>query len=330
MPGARCCAWTGSAWNRGTYWGLVGSNGSGKSTLLRLLALLEHPAKGTMLYQGVESHKVSDAQRREVTLLLQVPYLLNRTVFANLAYGLKVRGQNGDLTEKVHQGLKWVGLDPKEFAQRPWQALSGGEAQRVALAARLVLRPRVLLLDEPVASLDAASAVLVREATLMAQREWGTTLVIASHDLSWLYEVSDQVLYLQHGRPAGRTPVNLLWGDWRPMEPGEECMAELGDGQVIWAPPRPAGVDEKAPPGLEPKDIGLHLERPQAEPGLNILRGVVVELCLERFSGDSLVQIKAGQLSLMVRVEQRQLAQRAIYPGMEAWLAIKKSAVSWE
>ena len=76
----------------GQILGLVGSNGSGKSTLLRLMALLEQPSQGRLLYKGVDSSRVSDAQRRDITLLLQVPYLLNRTVFANLAYGLKMRG----------------------------------------------------------------------------------------------------------------------------------------------------------------------------------------------------------------------------------------------
>ena len=189
--------------NAGEILGLVGANGSGKSTLLRLMAFLETPSRGSLLYKGTDASRLSSRQLREITLMLQVPYLLNRSVFANLAYGLKMRGQTRELQKRVYQGLEWVGLDPADFAQRPWQALSGGEAQRVALAARLVLKPKVLLMDEPVASLDAASAVLVREAALMAQREWGAGLVIASHDLVWLYEVSHQVLYNAAG-PSGQ------------------------------------------------------------------------------------------------------------------------------
>ena len=96
-------------------------------------------------------------------------------------------------------------------------------------------------------SLDAASAVLVREAALMAQREWGAGLVIASHDLTWLYEVSDQVLHLQQGRPASRTPVNLLWGEWRETMPGGEWRSDLGDGQALLAPAHPAHIDGQTP-----------------------------------------------------------------------------------
>ena len=101
--------------------------------------------------------------------------LKKRTVYKNIAYGLKVRGDRDNLTQSVHDALNMVGLDPDAFAQRQWDELSGGEAQRVALAARLVLKPRVLLLDEPTASVDAASSELIRVASLRARSEWGTT-----------------------------------------------------------------------------------------------------------------------------------------------------------
>jgi tungstate transport system ATP-binding protein len=97
-----------------------------------------------------------------------------------------------------------LGLDPDTFARRQWDELSGGEAQRVALAARLVLNPRVLLLDEPTASVDARSSELIRSASLRARNDWGTTLVIASHDREWLYDVCDEVLHLFKGVPAGK------------------------------------------------------------------------------------------------------------------------------
>ena len=84
-----------------------------------------------------------------------------------------------------------VGLPPDKFSRRKWFELSGGEAQRVALAARLVLRPEVLLLDEPTSSVDVASAQRMHEAVLEAKNSWKTTLVIASHDQTWLHGVCD-------------------------------------------------------------------------------------------------------------------------------------------
>lgn len=178
--------------------GLAGPNGSGKSTLIRLLAFLEAPAEGTMYFEERPTSIKPGFVHRSVTLLVQEPYLLKRTVFANVAYGLNVRGKN-DVTAKVHHAMSLVGLDPETFAKRQWYELSGGEAQRVALAARLVLKPKLLLLDEPTASLDVKSAKLVQEAALSARKEYGAGLVIVSHDMNWLESVSDKILFLDKG-----------------------------------------------------------------------------------------------------------------------------------
>ena len=178
--------------------GLAGPNGSGKSTLLRLLAFLEAPASGSVTFKGELVPISPNAVHRKVTLLVQEPYLLKRSVAANVAYGLKVRGE-GDSDGKVRRALEAVGLSPDEFIGRQWHELSGGEAQRVALAARLILQPAVLLMDEPTASLDAASATLIRQAALRAREEHDMSLVIASHDMAWLNAVSDSVVHLEHG-----------------------------------------------------------------------------------------------------------------------------------
>lgn len=182
----------------GTIVGLAGPNGSGKSTLLRLLAFLEAPASGTLTFQDTPVSTKPAAHHRHVTLLVQEPYLLKRSVHANVAYGLKVRGQT-DVNRPVQRALHMVGLDPESFANRQWYELSGGEAQRVALAARLVLQPKVLLMDEPTASLDGQSAALIRQAALTARDENNTALVIASHDMAWLNAVSDHILHLEQG-----------------------------------------------------------------------------------------------------------------------------------
>jgi len=186
---------------RGSILGLAGPNGSGKSTLLRILAFLMAPASGALRFDGLPVN--SEAQRarlrRQATLLLQKPTLLKRSVRDNVAYGLKIRGQKTGLDEQVAQVLDMVGLDPARFVQRRWFELSGGEAQRVALAARLALRPKALLLDEPTASLDTASAERILRAALHARREWATTLVVVSHDARWLASVADHVLRLGLG-----------------------------------------------------------------------------------------------------------------------------------
>lgn len=184
--------------DQGDIIGLAGPNGSGKSTLLKILAFLNAPTEGKVSFMGSPTSITPGPVHRQVTLLVQEPYLLKRTVHANVAYGLRVRGKS-DITTKVHNALVEVGLDPEKFSNRQWFELSGGEAQRVALAARLVLKPKVLLMDEPTASLDQKSSQLIREAALCARETNGTSLVVASHDLPWLAEVSDRTIHLEDG-----------------------------------------------------------------------------------------------------------------------------------
>ena len=155
---------------------LTGPNGCGKSTLLRLLAFLERPAEGELRYAG------GAEGRKEATLLLQDPYLLHMSVFNNVALGLKFRNQTGELRQVFERCMQAAGFDdPWNFADRGPRELSGGERQRVALASRLALRPRVLLLDEPTANVDAASARAIALAVRNSTAE-GMTVVCATHD----------------------------------------------------------------------------------------------------------------------------------------------------
>ncbi|OQY43152.1 MAG: ABC transporter ATP-binding protein [Desulfobacteraceae bacterium 4572_87] len=182
-----------------TITGLIGPNGSGKSTLMRILGFLEKPATGRVTFQGQPLSRVALNLRRQVTMLSQEPYLLKRSVQANVSYGLKLRGIS-DTRYQVNRALEKVGLDPTRFSQRSWRELSGGEAQRVALAARLILKPKVLLLDEPTASVDRESSDLILHAALDARNRWGTTLIIISHQLTWLRQIADRILSMDYGR----------------------------------------------------------------------------------------------------------------------------------
>jgi tungstate transport system ATP-binding protein len=188
---------------RGGILGLAGHNGSGKTTLLKLLGFLLTPSAGSLSFDGksVDAAALRSGHllRRKAALLGQDTCLLKRSVAANVAYGLKVRGQSagrGDIAAALAQ----VGLDAAQYAGRPWRRLSGGEARRVALAARLALSPLALLLDEPTTGLDRESAEHVKRAVLRAREDRGTTLVIASHDMAWLNACADRVLTLEDGR----------------------------------------------------------------------------------------------------------------------------------
>lgn len=200
----------------GVILGLAGPNGGGKSTLMRLLAFLETPIAGEVRFDGKPSLGREIELRQVVAYFPQEPYLLKRSVRANVGYGLMLR-RLPNITERVTEALSQVGLNPERFMNRSWMQLSGGEVKRVALAARLALRPRVLLLDEPTANLDRESAELVRQAVAAARERYGTTLVISGHDHPWLQAICDDIIWLRDGmlsdpvQPDGHGAAEAAW-----------------------------------------------------------------------------------------------------------------------
>ncbi len=310
---------------RGGVIGVIGPNGSGKSTFLRLAGFVEKPARGEILFNGKPASPFAPEVRNRVTLLPQEPFLMKRTVLSNVGYGLKVRRAKDHLPARVHTALAYVGLDGKDFISRPSYALSGGEAQRVALAARLVLKPEVLLLDEPTASIDVLSAQRIKDAALRAQREWGTTLIIASHDWQWLYEVSDTVLHLFKGRFLGSGRENIVGGPWESV-PGERWGKVLADGQVLQVPRPPAGEAAAVIDDLQVSDP----KNPQAVgPSGCTLSGTITRMALEKASGDVRVSILTADLPLTVVLPQDFIRGRELYPGRPVRLSYDWSRIRW-
>lgn len=306
--------------------GLVGPNGSGKSTLLKLMAFILRPAEGRILFDGVPAAPFDETVRFQVTLLSQDPYLMKRSVFNNVAYGLKVRGNREKWRRQVDEALAMVGLDAAVFARRRWDELSGGEAQRVALAARLVLKPRVLLLDEPTASVDAASSERIRSASLRARSEWGTTLVIASHDREWLYDICDEVTHLFKGKPAGTGRSNMIFGPW-PADDNGRSYKRLDDGQPLMVS-TPPNADATA--FIDPSAIRI-LAKDEAVPTANhaCVEGTVTRLTLERQRGDLFADVRVGSLILIVRVAESHLAAMTLHRGWPVTLAYRPDSIRW-
>ena len=167
----------------GRLYTLTGANGAGKSTLLSILAFLTPPTSGEIFYAGKRvdrDHGSVEEQRRKVTLLHQSPYLFGGTVYANVAFGLKARGIRGEEQRRiVDEALDIVAL--RGFRERKARELSGGEAQRVAMARALALKPEVLLLDEPLANIDRGTAGLL-ETVIASLPARGATVVLVTHD----------------------------------------------------------------------------------------------------------------------------------------------------
>lgn len=310
---------------RGGIVGVIGPNGSGKSTFLRLAGFVDKPTQGEIFFNGKPAGPFAPEVRNRVTLLPQEPFLMKRTVLSNVGYGLKVRRADDHLPARVHKALAYVGLDGKEFAGRPSYALSGGEAQRVALAARLVLEPEVLLLDEPTSSIDALSAQLIKDAALRARREWGTTLIVASHDWQWLYEVSDTVLHLFKGRVLGSGRENIVLGPWE-MVPGERWGKALADGQILEVPRPPAG---EAAAVIENMRVSDSNDTQAVGPAACTLSGTITRMALEKASGEVRVSILAADLPLTVVLPQGLIRERGFYPGGAIRLSYDWRRIRW-
>ncbi|MCI0518917.1 MAG: ATP-binding cassette domain-containing protein [Chloroflexi bacterium] len=185
---------------QGEILGVIGPSGAGKSTLLRLLNFLEAPTLGAIAYGGVQFRSGMEMPlylRRQVTMVFQRPILLSRSVEDNVAFGLRLRGEL-DARSKVRQALEDVGLDG--LAHEPARTLSGGEAQRAALARALLIRPQALLLDEPTANLDPYNAGLIEKIILKLNRTEGTTIVMVTHNVHQARRLAHRTAFLLDGR----------------------------------------------------------------------------------------------------------------------------------
>ena len=182
---------------RGEVLAVLGPSGSGKSTLLRLLNFLERPSAGMLTFDGQAADTLPLEQRRRVTTVFQRPALLRRSVTANIAYGLTLRGKK--LSDR--EATAWLNrLGLAHLARQRADKLSAGEAQRVALARALVLRPDVLLLDEPSANLDPYNIGLIEQLVAEAHAETGMTVVWVTHDIFQARRVAGRVAFLLGGR----------------------------------------------------------------------------------------------------------------------------------
>jgi putative ABC transport system ATP-binding protein len=177
---------------------VAGPSGCGKSTLLRVLNRLADPDAGSVSYRDrqLSDYPVLEL-RREVSLVPQLPALLEGTVEHNIAYAAGLAGQEPDAART----LDLVGLDGS-FAPRDASRLSVGEQQRVMLARSLAQRPSVLLLDEPTSALDEAARDSVEATLLDLRRRLDISLVLVTHDLDQAERLADSVLRLDNGHVA--------------------------------------------------------------------------------------------------------------------------------
>ncbi len=205
--------------HRGERLALVGANGSGKTTLLRLLHGLV-PGEGERVV-----HALAPGVLPQAAMLFQKPFLLSLSVRFNLHVGLWLHGvPRAEREERCQQALRRVGLLPQ--AQRPARDLSGGQQQRLALARAWALKPHILLLDEPTASLDPSAKREVEELVEQIAAD-GVTVVMSTHNLGQAKRLATRVAYLEAGRLVVDLPVQRFFNDTLPTEAALFLKGEL-------------------------------------------------------------------------------------------------------
>lgn len=322
--------------NRGEVLTLLGPNGSGKTTLLQVAAGLVTPSQGRVLFDGAtvdESNVVS--VRRNATMVFQKTVVLKGTVYGNVAYGLKLRGVNAEeVTRRVEGALRLVRLE--HLADRSAHALSGGEQQRLSLARAIVLDCEVVLLDEPTVNLDPDSIIIVKDVIRRLNREKGTTIIIATHNLEQAEDLSDRIVLLREGRVVEEArpeelfvepsaamarftrSENVFSGVSRIVEGvahvsiggGVEIMAAFGqEGQVLV--------------NVRPEDIIISRGKMESSARNNLL-GRISSIA----EHNSIVKMKVdvGRI-ITVQITRKSLVEMGLNVGQEIYLTFKASSV---
>jgi len=207
---------------QGRFYGVVGPSGSGKSTLLRILNLLERPLSGRLNFFGTEidlahlTYKKGIPIQRQMGYVAQKPAMFQTSVYDNVALGLRYRGVDKKTIRRlVMEALEQVEL--AHLADQRADTLSGGEAQRIALARALVCEPTLLLLDEPTASLDPYNITIFERVVQTFHREKQTTILMVTHNLPQARRLAQTCLFVFQGEIVETAETDTFFN--RPASP---------------------------------------------------------------------------------------------------------------
>jgi tungstate transport system ATP-binding protein len=306
--------------------GVVGESGAGKTTLLRLLAGLDVPTGGSMTWRGkkVDSKIVSEL-RREATMIFQHPLFIRGSVYENVAYGLRLRGvSEGEIGERVKETLAKVRLEG--FEDRDARRISGGEQQRVSLARALVLDPKVLILDEPTANLDAENASIISD--VIAGESGARSIVVASHDLARVGRLAARVIELEAGKLVAEGGVEVLASNRFGMnvfsgvcigDDGESDI-DVGGGVSIACAVRHGG---RVAVRIRPEDIIIS-KTPIETSARNNYQGRVVGI--EESGALIRLRVDVGRV-FTAHITRRTLTEMGLNIGSQVYISFKATAV---
>jgi putrescine transport system ATP-binding protein len=284
----------------GEFFALLGPSGCGKTTLLRMLAGFETPDEGRILLEGEDIARLLPHQRPVNMMFQNYALFPHLSVRDNIAFGLKRAGMpRAEIAARVGEMVALVKLEGLE--KRKPDQLSGGQKQRVALARSLARRPRVLLLDEPLAALDKKLRESTQLELIELQRRLGLTFIIVTHDQDEAMTMADRIGVMNAGRlqqvasprelyeaPRSRWvaefvgDVNILEGQLQSREANRLMIATVDAGTVAVAEPRQAVVATAVCIAIRPEKIKLSRRGPVSDalgaPAINRLEGTVTDV----------------------------------------------------
>ncbi len=231
--------------------GVVGESGSGKTTMARLLLGLESPTKGEVLYKGKDLRRLSRTEwrafRRDVQAIFQDPFEVYNSfykvdhVLTTPIAKFRLASSKQESRTLIEDALQAVGLISDETLGRFPHQLSGGQRQRVMVARALLLRPKLIIADEPVSMIDASLRATVLDNLRQLNEEFGISLIYITHDLTTAYQISDNIIVLYSGSVAEAGDVELVVG--QPQHPYTKLLIgsiPLPDPNRRWSDEAPA------------------------------------------------------------------------------------------
>ncbi len=308
---------------RGVTYAIVGPNSSGKTTFLDLLALQRPSSEGRLRFNGQavdwDNRRTLLGQRRRIAYLMQNPYLFSTSVAGNIAYGLELRGLDrqeiGDRVDAIAQRLSL-----EDLLTRSSHRLSGGEAQRVALARTLVLDADVYLLDEPTNNVDRQHVHLVEDVIRELSAEREVTVALTTHAHEQAYRLSTHHITIIDGRLSDVAYENVLAGTLREETDGVRIVSLTDGGAEFLVSEGAVGPVTLA---IDPQNLILsasHLE----SSALNSFEGTVTRAEVQ---GDSLRVFLDVGVPLCALVTSRSFEGMGLNVGRRVWVTFKATSV---
>jgi len=323
---------------------VFGPSGCGKTTLLRCMAGLERTA-GELRFKGAiwqDAQTWLPTHRRPLGYVFQEASLLpHLRVAGNLRYGLKRRP--GPPSVALQQVIAL--LDIAHLLERMPESLSGGERQRVAIARALAASPRWVLMDEPMASLDAARKREILPYLERLHAELDIPIVYVTHSADEAARLGDHLVVMRAGRVVASGPLAATLASLEvPVTLGDDLGVVLdgvvvardrdwhllrveADGVDLWLPDHGASIGQRLRLRVLARDVSLATERPAPSSILNVLPGHIDALADDAHPGLVLVRVKSASATLLARVTRRSAAALALAVGQGVWLQVKSVAL---